>query len=106
MERISERMLQTRVDWLNDLTDQPKTSYTRDEGGKLRANIGNYHLSHAYGGVNLCQMVNEDGGVTTIFSCGHIPKRQLFDRLCAYMDGIEAGLKMKEGKAVSNNKLK
>lgn len=89
-------MLQARVGWLNDLTKQPKAPYTRGRDGKLKANIGNYHLSHAYGGVNLCQMVSEGGGVRTIFSCGHIPKRELFNRICAYYDGIAEGLKIRE----------
>jgi len=98
MERITEKMLNARVGWLNELTGQPKTPYTRDKGGKLKANIGNYHLSHAYGGVSLCQMSSDGGGVTNVLTCGHIPKRDLFDRLCAFMTGIETGLAMKGGK--------
>lgn len=39
-------------------------------------------------GVCLHQTSNEGGGVRDVFQCGHIPKRELFNRICAYMDGL------------------
>lgn len=88
--RITEKMLQMRVDALNKLMGSPLTPYTRD-GDKFTANIGNYHLSGAYGGWSLHRMVNEGGGVSDVFSCGHCPKRELFDKLCSFIRGIEIG---------------
>jgi len=85
--RITEKMLQRKVDLLNEMTGNPAGSW--EKAGK--ANIGNYHLSFAYGGVALNQMTNTGGGVTDIFSVGHMPKRELFYRICAYCDGIETG---------------
>jgi len=87
--RITEKMLQRKVDYLNKLTDQPETPWTRNEQGEMKSNIGNFHLSHAYGGVCLHQMTNTRGGVRSVFNQGHQPKRVLFDQVCAYIDGIE-----------------
>jgi len=86
--RITERMLQARVDWLNGLTGNPLKPWAKNDDGKMKANIGNYHISNAYGGVSLHQMCTDGGGVRDVFSCGHIPKRELFERVCAFMEGI------------------
>jgi hypothetical protein len=55
----------------------------------MTANVGNYHLSHAYGGVSLHQMSNLGGGVRDVFSCGHVPKRNLCDRMFAFLAAKE-----------------
>ena len=88
MNRITEGMIQKRIDYLNKVTDSPETSYTKTELG-MSANIGNFHLSGAYGGVCLHRMSNEAGGVSSVFNCGHIPKRELFERINAYIDGVQ-----------------
>lgn len=90
MERITEHMLQMRVDHLNKITNSPMTPYSRDERGHFQphlANVGNYHLDSAYGGYSLVQMMNSDGGVNTLFERG--PKREIFNKLCALIRGIE-----------------
>ena len=89
--RVTEKMLQQRVEYLNELTNSPKTPYSKDENGRNKANIGNYHLSHAYGGVCVHRMVNENGGVNTPIVYGHVPKRELFEKLCSFIDGIQYG---------------
>lgn len=89
--RITEAHLKAKVEWLNKMTGNPTDPYARDDSGHLKANIGNYHISHACGGVCLHQMVNEGGGVRDIFNCGHITKRDLAERISAYMLGIEHG---------------
>ena len=88
MERITEKMLQRKVDYLNRITKNPDT-YMRGTGADRVINIGHYHLSFAYGGVALEQTMNEGGGVYSTFNCGHVPKRELFNRICAFIDGIE-----------------
>ena len=88
MERITEKMLQLRIDRLNELTGQPMTPYTKTENG-LKANIGNYHLSHAYGGVCVHQMHNDGGGVSCPLNHYHAPKREVFESLGAFIAGIE-----------------
>ena len=91
MERVTMGMLEKKVDYLNKLTGNASTPWTRGDDGKLTANIGNYHLSGAYGGWCLHQMDNEGGGVHVPFNCGYVPKRELFYRICAFIDGIQAG---------------
>ena len=58
---------------------------------KITAQPGNYHLSQAYGGVNLCQMATEGGGTRNVFYCGHVTKRDLAGRIDAYIAGISTG---------------
>jgi hypothetical protein len=90
MDRITKAHLQFMVDQINDLTDSPKEPYSQDDAGQLRANIGNYHLSWAYGGVSLHRMCSPGGGITTPLHCGHIPKRDLYDLMHAFIRGIDA----------------
>lgn len=83
MNRITDKHLQAIVDRLNRITGSPMTPYA---DGK--AQIGNFHLSHAYGGVCLHRMHNEGGGVSSPLSTGHITKRELADLLHAFIAGI------------------
>jgi hypothetical protein len=105
MNRITEKQLQAVVDRLNRLTNNPLASHTRvldaplagdvpnKQGdarpGRILANIGNYHLSWAYGGVCLHQMHNEGGGVTTPIGSGYNTKRELYEKMHAFISGIE-----------------
>jgi hypothetical protein len=90
MDRITNKQLSALCEWLNEITDSPAEPYTQIDG-KLRANIGNYHISGAYGGVCLHRMMNESGGVNTPLSSGHGTKRELFEQMHAYIRGIELG---------------
>jgi hypothetical protein len=90
--RITEAMLKKRIEQLNKLTNSPLTPYTRTAEGRSVANVGNYHLSHAYGGVCVHRMHNESGGVSTPIISYHTTKRECFDALCAFISGIEFAL--------------
>lgn len=85
MSRITEKQLQAIIDRINTITINPAKPYI---DGK--AQIGNYHLSHSYGGVCLHRMHNESGGVSDTFQCGHVTKRALADRLYAFIAGINS----------------
>lgn len=87
MNRITEKHLQAIVDRLNRITGSPAEPYAK-QGDKFIAQIGNYHLSHAYGGVCLHRMHNEGGGVSSPLSCGHVTKRELANLLHAFIAGI------------------
>jgi len=88
MNRITQQMLENRVNHLNAITDSPQASWTsRPEGGMV-ANIGNYHLDWAYGGVKLVRHMNQGGGITSITS-GYDSKRELMGKLDAYILGIQ-----------------
>lgn len=86
MSRITEKDLEAVVDRINRVTSSPPASYVKDVDGKLVAQVGNYHLSYAYGGVSLHRMV-EGGGETNVFRCGHVPKRELYVMMQAFLDG-------------------
>lgn len=83
MNHITEKQLQAVVDRLNRITNSPMQPYV---DGK--AQPGNYHLSHAYGGVCLHRMGNENGGVSSPLSTGHITKRELLNLMHAYISGL------------------
>jgi hypothetical protein len=87
--RITEKQLQAVVDRLNRITGSPLEPYAKVDGA-YAAQVGNYHLSHAYGGVCLHRMHNESGGVSSPLSTGHVSKRELLGLLHAYINGIES----------------
>jgi hypothetical protein len=94
MTRISRSNLEAVVKRLNIMTGNSIDPYTKDKNGNFIANIGNYHLSGAYGGVSLHRMSTDGGGVSDVFRCGHVTKRDLYDRLHAYLNGIERGVEL------------
>ena len=89
MQRITEKDLQRLCDRINEATGSPMKPWER-VNDRNRANIGNYHLSHAYGGVCLHRMHNESGGVSTPLSGGHGSKRDLYNEMHAFLRGLEA----------------
>ena len=89
--RITTKFLEAQIDRINKITNNPATPWTR-ENNRSRSNIGNYHLGSAYGGVCLHQMCNESGGVRDVFGCGHITKRELSERMYAYICGLNDAL--------------
>jgi hypothetical protein len=88
MDRITEKHLQALCDRLNRITNSPETPYKKD-GNQFIAQIGNYHLDFAYGGVELVRMSNLGGGVDNPLRTGHVPKRELYNRMQAYIAGME-----------------
>lgn len=93
MIRISEKDLEQRIEYLNELTGN-STAYSTGET-PFKANVGNYHLDCAYGGYKLSQVTNIDGGVSNITS-GYCTKRELMDKLNMYIQGIGCGRSNKE----------
>jgi len=91
MQRVTEKQLESVVHRINIITNSPQTTYTRSITGNYKANIGNYHLDHAYGGVALHRMHSDGGGVEDIFG-GHYSKRELLNRMFAFIKGIEVQL--------------
>ena len=89
MQRITRKQLDSATEGLNRVTGSPLECYT-----ERLSNIGNYHISCAYGGYCLHQMMNESGGVRDVFNCGHIPARELLSLIWAFRNGYETA---KEG---------
>lgn len=88
MTRINNLDLEKLVGRINRATGQPETPYQRVKG-KLVANIGNYHIDRAYGGVKLVQMVNEGGGIRVISNGGYGTKRELYNEMQTFCRAIE-----------------
>ena len=88
MQKITRRHLDDVVNYLNRITNNPDESYTNKDG-KLIGNVGNFHISSAYGGVSLHQTMNESGGIRDVLGCGHVPNRELYNLIHAYRNGIE-----------------
>ena len=87
--RITDKDLNAMAALLNRLTGSPSTYCANAAGEPFEANIGHYHISHAYGGVSLHRTSNHGGGVSSVLGCGHIPKRDLYNRMDAFIAGIE-----------------
>lgn len=93
-QRITRAFLEAKARTINAMMGTPAEPYrtvTIDGKDKAAANVGNFHISGAYGGYCLHRMVNEGGGVSDVFSCGHIPARELAAMMSAYTNGICAG---------------
>ena len=92
MARITDKHLEALCARVNRMTQSPQEAYTKGEDGKYHANIGNYHTSHAYGGVSLHRMQTEGGGISDVLRCGHVPKRRLWDMMQAYVSGLDEAM--------------
>jgi len=90
MDRITVKHLESLVDYLNKITSSPMKPYIE---GKPQA--GNYHISRAYGGYCLHRMslINGCNAVNAPLTAGHIPARQLYNELNAFIKGIESTTK-------------
>jgi len=85
MERTTRKQLEFLCERINNAKKTPLAPYN----DKLVGQIGNFHLSAAYGGVSLHQTMTEGGGVRDVFSCGHVTKRDLYQMMCAYLVACE-----------------
>lgn len=85
-ERITDAMLDTLVNSINERTNSPAKPWSIVDGKNV-SNVGNYHLSSAYGGTKLEQMV-EGGGVRDVLNTGFASNRELFNRMHAYLNGL------------------
>jgi len=88
MDRITQRYLNSLCERINSAQKTPAKPYERIDD-KLIGQVGNYHISGAYGGWCLYQIANVSGGVRDVFSCGHITKRDLYNRMRAYLLAYE-----------------
>ena len=89
MDRITLKQLEGLAGMINRELGTPEAAYTKGADGKYTANIGCHHLDGAYGGHKLVRMVNDGGGVSDVTG-GYIPKRELYNRMRAYLDGVRA----------------
>ena len=95
MDRITEKQLRSLVDHINKLTGNAPAPYTHNSTG-IHANIGNYFLEYAYNGINLVRMCSEGGGISQPLGGGFHTKRELYEKLHAFILGIETGKELKD----------
>lgn len=88
-QRITLAHLEAIIARINRAAGTPAEPYALGADGKHRAQPGNYHLSRAYGGFCLHCMSNTYGGVRDVFGCGHVPARDLANRMHAYLAGFD-----------------
>ena len=79
-KRITLSDLESRLFDLNESRGTPSKPYSPSDKG-FRSNVGNYHLSQAYGGCNVHQIVNDVGGVKEPAGSGHVTKRECLKRI-------------------------
>ena len=92
-QRITDKDLAYLCERLNKLTGSPMGPYEFYTGAdgiqRSVVHVGNFHISHAYGGVCLHRMSNTSGGVSCPLNAGHGPKRELYEQMRAMVAGIE-----------------
>lgn len=86
--RITRRDLETLAGRINAITGHPAEPYTKGDDGTYRPNPGTFLLSGAYGGWALHQMANEGTGERDVLYSGHIPARELYAQMQAYIRGL------------------
>ncbi len=84
--RVNKADLEALLLNLNKLTNSP-TEFMTD--GKM--NVGHYCLDWAYGGVKLERLTSTGGSCYTVIN-GYGTKRELYEKMCIYIDGIKAKL--------------
>ena len=84
--RVTKEMLENKVDQLNMLTGSTRKYFSTD--GKFTINIGHFCISGAYGGYELQRVCTSGGGVRTPLNTGHIPKKELYNLISAFIDGM------------------
>ena len=92
MDRITIKQIERKIDYLNEITGNALKPYTWDKKEeKLTSNAGCYYWAGAYGGYKLEQICKGGGSSDPIYT-GFVPKRELYDKICAFVRGIEEGL--------------
>lgn len=90
MNRITVKDLRAAVTRLNLELGMPAEYSSPRVEGRFNANIGHYHIGQAYGGYSLEQVSNTSGGINSVFNCGYVPARDLYNRIQGMFAGIGA----------------
>lgn len=90
-DRIRVTDLQARVNRINRTLGLPEEPYQSDRApdGSLQGNPGVFVLDCAYGGYALNRMAR-DGGTGEMCVLPRGSARDLYDRMGAFLDGIDA----------------
>jgi hypothetical protein len=91
MERITRKHLERLADHINRETGAPREYWAvkpaqATESNKCKTNAGHYYIDGAYGGFSLERLSN-GGGASDVLTTGHVPARELFNLIHAYLAG-------------------
>lgn len=89
MDRITNAHLETLVTHINKITNNPVEACTNNEG-KFTWNVGSYCIGYSFNGVNLERISSNGGGVSQPFGHAAYTKRELYEKMQAFIRGIEA----------------
>jgi hypothetical protein len=87
MTRITKKQLQARIETINSILGMPETPFTVHEDGTRTVNEGVFILTQAYGGYGVGKM-SEEGGTWSVVWNGHIPARDAYERISAFIAGL------------------
>jgi len=87
MKIIKLEDLQRLINRINKIKKAPMETYKKDDS-KLIAQIGNFHISSAYGGHSLHCIVSKNGATSDVMQIGHVSKKELYNLLHAYLRGM------------------
>jgi len=90
MSRITEKNLEALARRINQAAGTPETYMTKPADGSRTINVGHYHVDYAYGGSKFVQTVSDGGGIRTITG-SYAPKRETYELMQAFLNGLESG---------------
>jgi hypothetical protein len=89
-DNYTKTKLKALVDRLNELTGSPMQTYAPPNGqGTHVPQVGNWHISQAYGGYCVARIVTESGGCSQPIWEGHVPARLACLQTIAFLKGLE-----------------
>ena len=80
-QRITEADLASKIHRLNEIVFDKKVPPEHFA-------VGKFHLYHAYGKVQLHQCKSTGGQIDDVFRCGFFTKRELYEKMDAFISGI------------------
>ena len=86
--KVTKDNLEHEINRVNLATGSPLATWTKTVAGNYTANVGNYHLSGAYGGWQLQRICTEGGGVSVPFGGGYVSKAAMYAQLQAFLAGV------------------
>ena len=95
MERITINQVESLVDQLNQIAGENPKPYDTTKT-KNRANVGTYVLDGAYGGWQLARICNEYGAQSQPIGGGYDSKREIWEKIRAFIRGFEAAREVKK----------
>lgn len=96
MTRITMKHLELLIEQINKLAGTPLTYCDKSTNRPFKINIGHYHLDCAYSGYKLVQTDNDSGGIRDISRTGYTTKRELYNQLKMFIQGLETAKELKQ----------